>query len=255
MARTAVRSLPRFRAGRVLLALVFGPGLSAAPLAAQEYTNLQVLPPDISREQLTQVMRGFTSALGLRCSSCHVGEPGAPLDTYDFAADDRPGKLKAREMMKMVRAINGEYLASLPRRREPATDVTCVTCHRGVARPQPIETIVEETMRAEDLGFAIERYRELRARYHGSAAYDFTDGPLVGLARRLADEEPEAARRLLDLNLEFHPESVESLLALGAISERTGDTAAAIGHYRRVTAIDPGNRRAQERLKALGGGA
>lgn len=40
-------------------------------------------------------MRGFTRALGLRCSHCHVGEEGAPLATYDFAADEKPLKARA----------------------------------------------------------------------------------------------------------------------------------------------------------------
>ena len=34
------------------------------------------------------VMPGFTRALGVRCSYCHVGEEGESLSTYDFASDD-----------------------------------------------------------------------------------------------------------------------------------------------------------------------
>ena len=132
--------------------------LLAGPAAAQEPpTNLQVLPDDIPREQLTQIMRNFTAALGVRCSSCHVGEEGQPLSTYDFASDDKPMKVKARAMLRMSMDINNTYLAELPGRREPNVRVTCVTCHRGVRRPLPIEAIVQETMANEDLDFALQR--------------------------------------------------------------------------------------------------
>ena len=93
--------------------------LPATRLAAQvpdEFTNLKVSAQDISKERLTAVMRGFTEALGVRCSTCHVGEEGQPLGTYDFASDDKPMKLKAREMLRMVQAINGDFLANLPDR-------------------------------------------------------------------------------------------------------------------------------------------
>ncbi len=36
------------------------------------FKNLQVLPKDIARPDLLNVMRRFTSSLGLRCNDCHV---------------------------------------------------------------------------------------------------------------------------------------------------------------------------------------
>jgi tetratricopeptide (TPR) repeat protein len=238
----------------LLLALALPAATPAVAQIPEEYTNLEVLPQDITRERLSAIMRGFTEALDVRCSTCHVGEEGLPLETYDFAADDKATKLKAREMLRMVQAINGEYLANLPQRREPNVEVSCATCHRGVSRPEPIELVIENTMTNEDLDFAVERYRELREQYYGSAAYDFTDGPLAGLAQRLAANDATAAKRILELNLEFNPESVRSFDLLGAIAEREGDNAAAIEYYRKALAIDPEDRRAQQRLQALGGG-
>jgi tetratricopeptide (TPR) repeat protein len=256
MIRSVVRCLrPHAPSAALLLALALSPATSVVAQIPDEYTNLEVLPEDITRERLSGIMRGFTDALGMRCSTCHVGEEGLPLETYDFASDDKPAKLKAREMLKMVQAINGQYLANLPQRREPNVAVSCTTCHRGVSRPEPIESIVENTMRSEDLDFALERYRELREEYYGSAAYDFTDGPLASLAQRLAADDAEAAKRILAENLELNPESVRSLDLLGAIAEREGDNAAAIDYYRKALAIDPEDPRAQQRLNALGGGA
>ena len=50
--------------------------------------NLEVLPEDISAEDLRQTMRGFAQGTGSRCSACHVGKVEADLSTYDFSIDD-----------------------------------------------------------------------------------------------------------------------------------------------------------------------
>src|SRR5580692_13151166 len=80
----------------------------AAPVHTQESwswpekpKNLQVLPKDWPGSRLQPVMIGFTRALGVRCSYCHVGEEGKPLSTFDFASDDNPNKNRAREMLRM----------------------------------------------------------------------------------------------------------------------------------------------------------
>src|ERR1043165_4896341 len=75
-----------------------------------KFTNLQVLPKDISRAELVGLMKGFTGQTGTRCSYCHLGEESNDLSTYDFASDARPAKAAARKMMLMVRAINGPLL-------------------------------------------------------------------------------------------------------------------------------------------------
>src|SRR5690348_18495655 len=105
--------------------LVLAVALSAVvgmPAAAQfppdHPKNLKVLPMDIPVRALLDTMRGFTGALGVRCNFCHVGKEGEPLTTYDFAADDKPEKAKARVMMRMVKSIDGEYLTQLPSDRK-----------------------------------------------------------------------------------------------------------------------------------------
>jgi len=216
--------------------------------------NLQVLPKDMSRQQVTQVMRSFTVALGARCSTCHVGEEGQPLSTYDFASDDKPMKVKARAMLRMSQTINDTYLAELPERREPNVRVTCVTCHRGVSRPQPIESVVQETLDQEGIDTAIERYRALRERHYGGFAYDFTERPLAVLAEGLAEGSADAARRILETNLEFNPRSAASLFGLARIYDAAGDKERAIENYRKGLEIMPDNPQAQRRLRELTGG-
>lgn len=230
--------------------------VGAAPGLAQEpegFENLQVLPTDLTRGQVTAIMRGFTAATGTRCSTCHVGEEGQPLSTYDFGSDDKPMKLKAREMMRMVASINSA-LDELPDRGSPPVEVTCMTCHGGVARPEPIEQIVEQVALAEGGEAAVARYRELRERYFGRRAYDFGETPLVTAGLSLVStEHADDARAVLLMALEFHPGSVQTLMALGQAEEARGDTEAALAAYRRVLEIAPDHGGATRRIQAITG--
>ena len=56
--------------------------------------NLNVLPENISSKELSNTMKGFAMGLGARCETCHVGEPHTPLDTFDFASDEKAMKQK-----------------------------------------------------------------------------------------------------------------------------------------------------------------
>ena len=95
--------------------------------------NLEVLPEDISSDDLRDTMKSFALGTGFRCSSCHVGEESQPLTEYDFASDEKELKGKARSMVKMVKTINVTHLADLG---EDRVEVGCVTCHRGVNKPE-----------------------------------------------------------------------------------------------------------------------
>lgn len=251
--------LPRPRRAFPFLILVAAAiGLVPRTSVAQipdKFTNLKVLPTDISRANLTATMRSFTEALGVRCSTCHMGEEGQALSEYDFASDDKAMKLKAREMLRMVKAINGDYLANLPDRHEPNVSVSCITCHGGVRRPEHIEDIVEQTIASDGVDTALERYRQLRERYYGGRAYDFTDQPLISVARMLSgNEKPADAMKVLELNLEFSPQSAMTYAAMGQLHEAAGEKDKAIEAYTKALEIQPRNRMAQQRLRALKGG-
>ena len=90
--------------------------------------NLRVLPKDMPREQVIQVMQRFTRALGVQCGFCHKGR--------DFASEANPHKEAARGMMRMTSRINGELLPAIPALHDPV--VTCYTCHRGSPRPAAV---------------------------------------------------------------------------------------------------------------------
>ncbi len=87
--------------------------------------NLQVLPRDMPRAELIQVMQSFTRALGVQCSYCHV--------QGDFASDANGHKNIARGMLRMTQRLNRELLPEIQGLGEPR--VSCFTCHRGEAEP------------------------------------------------------------------------------------------------------------------------
>jgi tetratricopeptide (TPR) repeat protein len=215
--------------------------------AQEAPTNLQVLPKEWTRQQVVQVMRSFTAALGARCSDCHVED--------DDASDAKPMKEQARGMLRMTMAINDTHLAGLPGREEPNVRVTCITCHRGVTRPEPIENLVRRTLDEQGVEAALQRYGDLRERYYGGFAYDFTDRPLVALAEGLVGGDAQAARRVLEASLELNPRSAPTLFALARIHDAAGEKDKAIDYYRRGLEITPGNAQAARRLKELTGGA
>ena len=106
-------------------------------------TNLQVLPKDWTRQQVVQVMQGFTMGLGVMCNYCHAemagAQPGAngqvPLDA---ASDDKQAKKTARVMMRMMNDVNSKLDAELGKSTSAPNGmrVQCVTCHRGSAVPK-----------------------------------------------------------------------------------------------------------------------
>ena len=109
----------------------------SATLRAQvpeKFTNLQVLPKTTTRAEILAVMKGFALNLGTRCEHCHVGE-GPDLSKFDFAADTKSAKGVARQMMKMVAALNPQVATINEPAPEGKPKITCFTCHRGALKP------------------------------------------------------------------------------------------------------------------------
>ena len=237
----------------VLFALVMLPAAaSAQKFPPDSLKNLKVFPKTIPVRALLDTMRTFAGALGVRCNYCHVGNEGEPLSAYDFASDKKPEKEKARVMLRMVAAINGDYLTKLPSRRQPPVVVSCVTCHRGIAVPRPLQQVV--LMAYDSLGpdSAIAAYRALRQKYYGRASYDFGEGPLaeVGSALRARQTVADAVRFYL-LNTEFAPSSPFAFRQAGEGQLAAGDTAAAIASFEHALMLNPKDPQLQRILDAL----
>lgn len=111
--------------GSIPTAAVDYVSLDAMPV---HFTNLQVLPETIARDDLIEYMRSVSRSLGVRCSHCHKTK------MEDYAADDVEAKRIARDMMRLVREFN-ELIPA----RANSTAVTCEMCHRGSKKPPPAE--------------------------------------------------------------------------------------------------------------------
>ena len=102
-------------------------------------TNLQVLPKNLSGQQVHDIMEQWAYSLGVRCDSCHAedhdnsGPDGRPR--LNFADDSKRMKSTARIMYKMIEQINSNYVAKVEGSGMP---VTCGTCHRGEIGPEPM---------------------------------------------------------------------------------------------------------------------
>lgn len=105
-------------------------------------TNLQVLPKNLTGDQVHEIMEGFAGSLGVHCDFCHAADPknlmpnGHPR--LNFADDSKDEKKIARVMISMVGQINGEYISKTTAMDPDAMGmkVTCGTCHRGHQMPE-----------------------------------------------------------------------------------------------------------------------
>src|SRR5689334_2504617 len=97
-------------AARLFLAL-FLAGIAAHGQVPGDFTNLQYFPKNISRDELVGIMRGFSFSLNVRCEYCHAGKGGNELKDMNFASDEKETKRTARAMLRMVDAINQQYIA------------------------------------------------------------------------------------------------------------------------------------------------
>jgi hypothetical protein len=100
-------------------------------------TNLQILPKNLTGEQVHEIMEKWEGELGTGCKTCHtaskeLGPNGRPQ--INFADDSKDEKKTARKMYKMVEDINSNYISKIDSSGAP---VTCGTCHRGHLSPEP----------------------------------------------------------------------------------------------------------------------
>jgi hypothetical protein len=125
----------RFASAAVLPVVLWLPAAAQQPAkAGEKRPNVQVLK-DLPESQLFLVMNLISDSLGVRCDHCHVQEKPDTTKTpsnvggWVWDRDDKLPKRTAREMMRMVVALNNERFKDAPR-------VTCYTCHRGSTQPE-----------------------------------------------------------------------------------------------------------------------
>ena len=231
--------------------------LTGTPADAQfpdKFTNLKVLPKDISKRELESTMRGIAFALGVRCDHCHV-EKEAPEKGLDFAADDKGAKKTARIMLQMVAAINHDYMGQVVKTPADAAviQVQCVTCHHGLTQPRPLNSVLAESLEKDGLEKTIAQYHELRGKYYGSGQYDFAETSLNQLTESLlAKKKNGDALAIMELNFaENHPDSIWSYHMLAMTHQANGQIDKAIADYRKVLELHPEDMWAKQQIEAL----
>jgi hypothetical protein len=122
MNRTVLATLTLLSA--VLLAAP-GVGRAQDDAGPAKFTNLQILPKDISKKDLMAAMKAQSKALGVKCAFCH------DVKNKDYATDDNEHKRAARGMMKLVQKLNAEIFTW-----PEAPKATCFMCHHGQKEPK-----------------------------------------------------------------------------------------------------------------------
>jgi hypothetical protein len=234
---------PRRGRTSAITLLLLGSVLLVSPLHAQtsdQFTNLKVLSKEISKDDLTAVMRGFSSALGVRCGFCHTRKDPSPRSEFDWASDSKPEKETARIMIRMTRLINAEQIPKITTKDPDRVEVKCATCHHGQERPWLIEDVLTRAYKDGGLDSLKATYTALRHEYYGSATYDFSAPMLPGLAERLGDRDtPDLGLQLAQFNVQLFPESGYAHLALGQALGAAGQMDAAKQELTKAVELDP----------------
>jgi hypothetical protein len=96
--------------------------------AAKVFKNIHILTNTPAARLLLIMNLGYSRALGVTCTHCHVEQ--------DFSSDDKRPKRAAREMAAMHHAINDQLLKMQNLESNPQGHfINCSTCHRGAVDP------------------------------------------------------------------------------------------------------------------------
>jgi tetratricopeptide (TPR) repeat protein len=191
----------------------------------------------------TMNMQDVAQALGVRCEYCHSAPRGS--------GQPEPKKDIAFAMMAMTRELNAKVQAATGKPANEATRVECVTCHRGVAIPQPLSAIILRTVAEKGGVAAVEQYRDLRKQFYSRATYDFSEEALLEMAQRVVQGRPDDAIALLRMNLEFNPQSAKTYALIGFAYTRKVDDASAITNLQKSLELDPTNAMVRGQLEQL----
>jgi hypothetical protein len=226
-------------------------GVPADAQIPATFKNLQVISKDVSRADLVQTMRSIATDLGVRCTHCHVGPDD--LQGMDFATDEKRTKQVARVMLKMVQAINADFVNTIPAGAEPRQPVTCITCHRRSTKPtRPLHTMLVETAAADGVQAALAQYAKLRDEFYGAGLYDFREHTLNIVGNRLMEQKrPAEALAMLKKNVELFPKSANAAFGVGFAAQQSGNAAEAEEYFRKTLAIDPAHQGALRGLEQL----
>ncbi len=238
------------RVTRSLALILLSVSMTPLGASAQEpgaHGNVQVLPSDISRSALIDIMLANQAALGLPrranegCLFCHVGSMDTPSSQWDWASDENPMKGKARSMMAMVDEINSRWLRDVD--GTYGMEVSCETCHAGRTNPLPLDQLLISRHREDGVDALVDTYREMRIRYYAADAYDFRVPVLASVADRLASAGATVdALRVHELNVASNddPAARHGLIRLQmTLALESDGIEAMVDRYQRAKAEHP----------------
>ncbi|ACL25500.1 cytochrome c-554 Puf2C [Chloroflexus aggregans] len=99
-------------------------GVQAGQAWVQQFpntVNVQVLVGMSSAQIWTYMQQYVSGGLGVGCQYCH--------NINNFASDEYPQKIAARNMLRLVRDINAQFIVNLPAWK--GNYVQCATCHNN----------------------------------------------------------------------------------------------------------------------------
>jgi hypothetical protein len=114
-----------------LIAVVAPAAFAQQPVPAKvESPTVKVLT-GLTVPQFEQEMQQFVQAVGVSCGGCHMPKG-------NFASDENPRKVRARQMIEMTKALNKQFFPNhTPAEGESVLGrVTCYTCHQGELKPK-----------------------------------------------------------------------------------------------------------------------
>lgn len=188
-------------------------------------------------------MEEISKALGVHCDYCHSAPRGSN--------QPEPKKEIARAMSAMTADLNAKIQAATGKPPNEVSKVECLTCHRGVAIPQPLSAIILRTIAQKGGAAAVDQYRELRQQYFNRATYDFSETALLEIVERVIQGRPDDAIALLRMNLDFNPQSAKTYELLGFAYTRKMDDASAITYLQKSLELDPTNAMERGQLEQL----
>ena len=232
-----------------MMMLVFAGAIAYAQAPAAP-ANLQYFPKTMSREEVVGVMRGFSFSLNVRCEFCHAAKDGTDAKAMDFASDEKETKRTARKMLRMVDAVNQEYIGKLG--KPSPVQVSCVTCHHGLSIPTTMNALLADTLEKKDIPTAISQYRDLRKKYFGDGKYDFGETPLNQLTESLLKQhKTKEAAAIMELNVEVNTPSMWTYNLLAMAHAANHETEKAKADFHKILELNPENAFAKKQLEEL----
>jgi len=107
-----------------------GPAPRGPVMVEDVFKNVQALK-GLTVDEFMGTMGLMSASLGLCCSDCH---PGAGTESVKWEDDSNPRKITARQMVRMVQAVNRDNFSG-------RQVVTCWTCHRLRVTPLATPTL------------------------------------------------------------------------------------------------------------------